>query len=106
MTDSNSTANLMKNQILFHTLAATGVSAFLSFSLTSCGENVAAAAAAAAAAEEVKLPAYPAFHPVVRNVSDVHDYVAEIRSARHIEIGTRVEGFLSKVHVDEGERVE
>ncbi len=69
MTDSNSTANLMKNQTLLHTLAATGVSVFLSFSLTSCGENV--VAAAAAAAEEVKLLAYPAFHPEVRNVSDV-----------------------------------
>ena len=79
-------------------LAGLSTSALL---LTSCEKD-----AAAAAAEEVKLPAYPAFHPVVRNVSDVHDYVAEIRSARHIEIGTRVEGFLSKVHVDEGERVE
>ncbi|MDB5261936.1 MAG: efflux transporter periplasmic adaptor subunit [Adhaeribacter sp.] len=34
-----------------------------------------------------------------------HDYVSEIQAVRHIDIRTRVNGFLDNIYVDEGQQV-
>jgi len=93
----------MKPSLFIHTLVITGISSLLCSALTSCGEK--AAAASSESTKAASPSAYPAFHPSITNVADKREYVAEIRSARHIEVGARVDGFLAKVHVDEGERV-
>lgn len=48
---------------------------------------------------------YPVTTPVVMDVPADRQYVAQVQNASHIELCTRVEGFIERVEVDEGQRV-
>ncbi|GAB64312.1 putative multidrug efflux pump [Candidatus Jettenia caeni] len=48
---------------------------------------------------------YPVTNPVVMDTVYTNDYVADIHSLQHVEIRTRVKGYIEKIHVDEGEIV-
>lgn len=49
---------------------------------------------------------YKVISPIVKDTIYITEYVAEINAFQNIEINTKVEGFLEKIYVDEGERVE
>lgn len=57
------------------------------------------------AKEEIKLPKLPVLQ--VNTIDTVlhHDYVTSIESVKNVEIRARVQGFLSKIFVDEGQEV-
>ncbi len=60
----------------------------------------------AVAAEEAAAPlAYPVISPIIMDVSADRQFVADIQTASHIELCSRVGGFIEKLEVDEGQRV-
>ncbi|MFO0792946.1 MAG: efflux RND transporter periplasmic adaptor subunit [Candidatus Brocadiaceae bacterium] len=44
-------------------------------------------------------------NPTVMDTTYTNDYVADVHSLQHIELITRVKGYIEKIHVDEGEIV-
>lgn len=55
----------------------------------------------AASAPEV----FPVTRPILLDTVFTREYVADIQSMQHVEIRARVNGFLEKIHVDEGQEV-
>lgn len=74
---------------------------FSGLGLTSCTRQHASQAAEEAAAPQP----FQVTTPRVMDVPADRQYVASVQNARHIEICARVEGFIEKVVVDEGQRV-
>lgn len=48
---------------------------------------------------------YPVTQPLVMDTTYQKEYVADIQSPQHVELRARLQGFLEKVHVDEGQPV-
>ncbi len=48
---------------------------------------------------------YPVTQPLVMDTTYQKEYVADIQSPQHVELRARIQGFLEKVHVDEGQAV-
>ncbi len=48
---------------------------------------------------------YPVTQPLVMDTTYQKEYVADIQSPQHVELRARLQGFLEKVHVDEGQAV-
>ncbi len=48
---------------------------------------------------------YKVTSPIVKDTVYTNEYIAEINAFQNIEIHTRVDGFLEKIHVDEGQHV-
>nr|MCU0348345.1 biotin/lipoyl-binding protein [Saprospiraceae bacterium] len=48
---------------------------------------------------------YPVTQPLVLDTTYQKEYVADIQSPQHVELRARIQGFLEKVHVDEGQPV-
>lgn len=67
----------------------------LSFALASCGEKETTA----------KTETFPVTKPIIIDTNSHVDYVAEIMAVKNIEIRSMIPGYLSKVHVDEGQEV-
>lgn len=44
-------------------------------------------------------------HPIVQDATDTREYVAEIQSVKHVEVRSKIRGYLEKIHVDEGQPV-
>lgn len=72
-----------------------GAAIVLSLTTTACNNNT--------VTEE--LESFPVTSPVVIDTNTYTDYVAEITAVQNIEIRAKAQGFLEKVHVDEGSRV-
>ncbi|GJQ24790.1 MAG: hemolysin D [Candidatus Brocadia sapporoensis] len=53
----------------------------------------------------VKQEKFPVTNPIVMDMPYTHDYVAHIQSLQHVELRTRVKGYIEKIHVDEGDSV-
>ncbi|WP_040496964.1 efflux RND transporter periplasmic adaptor subunit [Fulvivirga imtechensis] len=45
-------------------------------------------------------------HPAVIDTAFSRDYIATLHAARHVEIRSRIRGFLEAIHVDEGQKVQ
>jgi membrane fusion protein, multidrug efflux system len=48
---------------------------------------------------------YPVTSLITRDTALLHEYVADIQAVRNVEIRARVEGYLEKIYVDEGQEV-
>ncbi|MBK8565628.1 MAG: efflux RND transporter periplasmic adaptor subunit [Saprospiraceae bacterium] len=48
---------------------------------------------------------YPVTQPLIMDTTYQKEYVADIQSPQHVELRARIQGFLEKVHVDEGQPV-
>lgn len=48
---------------------------------------------------------FPVTRPIVLDTVFTREYVADIQSMQHVEIRARVNSFLEKIHVDEGQEV-
>ena len=48
---------------------------------------------------------FPVTHPVIMDTVYKTDYVADIQAVQHVELKAKVEGYLTEIHVDEGESV-
>lgn len=44
-------------------------------------------------------------HPIVMDTAYTTDYVADIQAVQHVELKAKVDGYLEKIHVDEGQVV-
>lgn len=53
-----------------------------------------------------KVEVYPITKPIIIDTTAHLDYVAEISATKNIEIRSMIHGYLSKVHVDEGQVVQ
>ena len=71
------------------------VIAALVFSTTACNDNV----------QVAEKETYPVTSAIIIDTNTHSDYVAEITATQNIEIRAKAEGFLEKVHVDEGSKV-
>lgn len=67
--------------------------------LPSCTKN------ASTATESAAPQTYSVTQPMVMDVPADREYVASVQNTSHIELCARVEGFIEKVAVDEGQRV-
>lgn len=52
--------------------------------------------------ENTQPETYPVVQPVVTDTLYAKDYVADIQAVQNVEIRTRIEGYLERIHVDEG----
>ncbi|MFZ2405117.1 MAG: efflux RND transporter periplasmic adaptor subunit [Methylobacter sp.] len=43
--------------------------------------------------------------PIVKDATYSNEYVAEIQSVKHVEVRSKLKGFIEKIHVDEGQPV-
>lgn len=48
---------------------------------------------------------YPTTSPILIDTVSTNEYVAEIQSLQNVEIRTKINGFIEKIHVDEGKPV-
>jgi len=55
--------------------------------------------------ESVKTEKYPVVHPMVTDTLYAKDYVADIQAVQNVEIRARVQGYMDRIHVDEGQSV-
>ena len=55
--------------------------------------------------EKTENTVYPVTTPYKTNAEITKDYVAQIQSAKNIEIRAQEKGFLQKIYVDEGQFV-
>jgi membrane fusion protein (multidrug efflux system) len=69
---------------------------FLLIFVSSCQENE----------KKQKLEVFPTTKPIIIDTTAHLDYVAEISATKNIEIRSMLHGYLSKVHVDEGQVVQ
>jgi membrane fusion protein (multidrug efflux system) len=44
-------------------------------------------------------------HPIVKDTTYSREYVAEIHSVKHVEVRSKIKGYIERIHVDEGQRV-
>lgn len=64
--------------------------------LSSCSNNQ----------KKAPLPVFEVLQPMLKNATYHKEYVAEIQSVRYVEVRSRVNGYLEKIHVDEGQLVQ
>jgi len=55
--------------------------------------------------EKKSVPQLPVFEVTTKDTAIYHDYVASIEAIKNVEIRNRVQGYLNKIFVDEGEVV-
>ncbi|MBL7917652.1 MAG: efflux RND transporter periplasmic adaptor subunit, partial [Bacteroidia bacterium] len=55
--------------------------------------------------ENTELESFPVTNPIRKDTTIITEYIADIQSVRNVEIRTRINGFLEKIHVDEGNYV-
>jgi len=55
--------------------------------------------------ESAKTEKYPVVHPMVTDTLYAKDYVADIQAVQNVEIRARVQGYMDRIHVDEGQSV-
>jgi membrane fusion protein (multidrug efflux system) len=48
---------------------------------------------------------YPTTKPILVDTTVISEYVADIQSVQNVEIRTKINGFIEKIHVDEGKPV-
>jgi membrane fusion protein (multidrug efflux system) len=48
---------------------------------------------------------YPTTNPIIVDTTYSNEYVADIESVQNVEIRTKINGFIEKIHVDEGKPV-
>lgn len=48
---------------------------------------------------------FPVTHPVVMDTAYTTDYITDIQAVQHVELKAKVDGYLEKIHVDEGQEV-
>ncbi|MFU8788897.1 MAG: efflux RND transporter periplasmic adaptor subunit [Methylobacter sp.] len=48
---------------------------------------------------------YQVVTPLLKDATYSKDYVAEIQSVQHVEVRSKLKGFIEKIHVDEGQAV-
>jgi RND family efflux transporter MFP subunit len=65
-------------------------------SATSCNSNK---------KEKITLEKYPTTKPVLVDTTFTIDYVAEIQSVQNVEIRSKINGYIEKIHIDEGKSV-
>ena len=80
----------MKNNILF-------IAAIAMTWLTSCSSSK---------EEKSEISKYAVTTPLVMDTSFTKDYIAQIQSVQNIEIRAKVDGYLDKICVDEGQNVQ
>lgn len=56
--------------------------------------------------QELAKEIYPVTSPIILDTNTYQDYVAEIYAVQNIEIRAKAQGYLEKVHVDEGSKVQ
>lgn len=79
---------------------------FIVAGLVLAGSGLSSCTRSSAPVAEPALPqAYSVTMPVVMDVPADRQYVASVQNTSHIELCARVEGFIEKVVVDEGQRV-
>lgn len=49
-----------------------------------------------------KIDTYPVIQPVVTDTLYAKEYVADIQAVQHVEIRSRIEGYMDRIYVDEG----
>lgn len=54
---------------------------------------------------KIAISSYPTTTPIVVDTLLTSEYVAEIQSLQNVEIRTKINGFIEKIHVDEGKPV-
>ncbi|CCH54599.1 membrane fusion protein [Fibrisoma limi BUZ 3] len=52
--------------------------------------------------EQAKTETYPVIQPVVTDTLYTKEYVADVQAVQNVEIRSRIEGYLDRIHVDEG----
>lgn len=55
--------------------------------------------------ENTILEKYPTTSPIVVDTTYVSEYTAEIQSIKNVEIRTKIDGYIEKIYVDEGQSV-
>lgn len=55
--------------------------------------------------EKITLEKYPITKPIIVDTTFTIDHVAEIQSVQNVEIRTKINGYIEKIHVDEGKPV-
>ena len=55
---------------------------------------------------EVELDAYQVIHPLLKDTTYSSEYVSEILTVRHVEVRSKVKGYIEKIYVDEGQPVQ
>jgi RND family efflux transporter MFP subunit len=63
---------------------------------TSCNSNK---------SETITLEKYPTTKPIIVDTTFTIDHVAEIQSVQNVEIRSKINGYIEKIHVDEGKPV-
>jgi RND family efflux transporter MFP subunit len=48
---------------------------------------------------------YPVVNPIVKDTSYITEYVADIQSYQNIELRSKIDGFIEKINIDEGQFV-
>ncbi|GGA86259.1 hemolysin D [Flavobacterium palustre] len=56
-------------------------------------------------AEKIALEKYPTTKPIVVDTTYTNEYVAEIQSLQNVEIRSKINGYIEKIHIDEGKPV-
>lgn len=84
---------------IFYTLLLTASSLLL----VSCGNKQNSSADAASAAPPA--PAYPAFKVIAQTASLQTGYPATLQGQQNIEIRPKIDGYIEKIYIDEGEVV-
>ncbi|MFS4417315.1 efflux RND transporter periplasmic adaptor subunit [Maribacter sp. 2307ULW6-5] len=69
---------------------------FLCLALQACNDKV---------TQQSEAPNFPVTKPVVINTKTAVDYVAEILAVQNIDIRAKAQGYLERIHVDEGAQV-
>jgi membrane fusion protein (multidrug efflux system) len=55
--------------------------------------------------QKISIEKYPVTTPIIVDTTYSNEYVAEIQSIQNVEIRTKINGFIEKIHVDEGKAV-
>lgn len=55
--------------------------------------------------EKIGFEKYPTTKPILVDTTITNEYVADIQSIQNVEIRTKINGFIEKIHVDEGKPV-
>ena len=52
-----------------------------------------------------KLDTHEIVSPIVKDISENNEYVAQIQSVKYVEVRSKVKGYIEKIYIDEGQFV-
>lgn len=70
-----------------------------------CTALVALLAACGSSTQQAAPETYPVANPIVADTATYSEYVAELTALQNVEVRARVQGYIERIHVDEGAAV-